>query len=350
MAPNRFVDVKASEHRFNTSAYGTWAAVFRECVKLSTASLARTSLKRRAVARHRLERWRDVNPEARFAEWCRLGATDGIAYGREFHGNHGKLKRINDFGWLRAAFAQRQKAITAKQGFDVFMIAYGEKNAAENWARLKEIAPEAKLIENVSGTVACYAACAAAATTDHFFVVDADNWVLDGFRFELPFAPAPAETVFWYARNPVNGLVYGNGAIKLLPRAPLLNNRAALEKTVDFVMELGPIRYTEFCASEHRFNADPFSAWLAAFRECAKLAIGTTIGDDNARALAKLRLDAWCGRHLKDAAFSDWCLKGAADGRDCGLAHVADYAALAAKLNSYAWLRATFRARHTTTG
>jgi hypothetical protein len=346
MAPNRFIDLKASEHRFNTGAYGTWGAVFRECVKLTAAAQARTGLKRRAIARYRLEQWCTVNPAARFAEWCRLGAVDGIAYGRKFHGDHAKLKRINDFAWLRAAFLRRQDAIAVKPAFDVFMIAYGEKHAAANWARLQQIVPGAKLVENVSGAVACYAACAAAAGTDHFFVVDGDTWLLDDFRFDLPFMPAPGETVFWSARNPVNGLEYGNGAIKLLPRAPLLKNREMLEKAVDFAMELGPVRYTGICASEHRFNADPYSAWLAAFRECAKLAVGTTIGNDEARALAKRRLDAWCGRYRKDAAFADWCLKGAADGRDFGLAHVGDPVALAAKLNSYAWLRATFAARH----
>jgi hypothetical protein len=342
---NRFVDVKASEHRFNTSRYGTWGAVFRECVKLAVAA-TRGGFKQRAVARYRLEHWLKPNPEAPFAEWCRLGADDGRRYGREFRRDEGKLNRINDYAWLRATFARRQEMVAPKPAYDVFMIAHGEKSAAENWARLRQCVPEARLVENVSGIGAGYAACAAAATTDHFFAVDADNWVLDGFRFQVPFEPKRDETLFWYARNPVNGLEYGHGAIKLFPTA-LLKQRAggAAPGGVDFSTSVGRIRYTEICASEHRFNGDAFAAWAGAFRECAKLANGTTIGTAESQALAKLRLDAWCERRRKDAAFGDWCLKGAAEGREFGAAHAGDYAGLA-RINDFTWLRATFRARH----
>jgi hypothetical protein len=230
--------------------------------------------------------------------------------------------------------------------FDIFMIAYGEKNAAENWARLRQCAPEAKLIENVAGLDACYIACAAAATTGHFFAVDADNWILDGFRFAVPFEPAADETVFWYARNPVNLLEYGHGAVKLFP-TDLVQARGEDGGAgfIDFTLSVGRSRYTEICASEHRFNTDPFSAWAGAFRECVKLTIGARSGNLRSRALAKFRLDAWCRRCRAGAAFGDWCLKGAADGRDYGRVEAGNGTALL-RINDYGWLRATFRARH----
>jgi hypothetical protein len=107
LAPrNRFVDVKASEHRFNTSPYGTWAAVFRECVKLAAAA-SRNGPRRRAAARTRLEHWLKPRPDAPFAQWCRLGAEDGVRYGREFCRDESELLRINDFAWLRATFRAR---------------------------------------------------------------------------------------------------------------------------------------------------------------------------------------------------------------------------------------------------
>jgi len=108
---NRFIDVKASEHRFNTSAYGTWACVFRECVKLAVAASG-GSLKSRAIARYRLQHWASADPGARFAEWCRRGAEDGMRYGRKFRSNEAELRRINDFRWLRAAFARREGLIS----------------------------------------------------------------------------------------------------------------------------------------------------------------------------------------------------------------------------------------------
>ncbi len=346
----RFVDVKASEHRFNTSPYATWAAVFRECVKLGLV-LGRRGLKARSIARYRLDHWTKIEHAAPFAQWCAQGAADGIAYAQEFHGKPDKLERINDYAWLREAFARRDAVLRRKAGVpaatthDVFMIAYGEKNAAANWARLRQLAPQARLIENVQGIVAGYAACAAAATTEHFFAVDADNWVLDDFRFEVPFAPEVDETVFWYAKNPVNGLVYGHGAIKLFPSALLKDQAASLTGRADFSTEVGRTRYTETCASEHRFNADPFSSWCGAFRECAKLAISTVRGTPETVPLAKMRLDAWCTRRRNGAAFGDWCLKGAAEGKEFGLAQVEDVTGVN-RINDYAWLRDTFRARH----
>jgi hypothetical protein len=64
-------------------------------------------LKRRAIARYRLEHWLQVNPEALFAEWCRLGAADGVAYGRELRRDAAQLAQINDYAWLRATFRAR---------------------------------------------------------------------------------------------------------------------------------------------------------------------------------------------------------------------------------------------------
>jgi hypothetical protein len=68
-------------------------------------------------------------------------------------------------------------------------------------------------------------------------------------------------------------------------------------------------------------------------------------GDAESRALSKLRRDAWCGRRRPEAAFGDWCLKGAAEGRDYGTAEAGSNAGLA-RINDFDWLRATFRARH----
>lgn len=226
--------------------------------------------------------------------------------------------------------------------FDIFMIAYREPNAAENWARLRSIEPQARLMENVPGIVACYAACAEASRTPYFFAVDGDNWMLDGFRFEVPFEPAADEIALWYAQNPVNGLRYAHGAIKLLPASLMRSVRG--KGHVDIMTSLTRNRYTEICASEHRFNGDPYSTWACAFRECAKLAVGAARGGADARKLACRRLDIWCTRGA-DAKFGDWCLRGAREGRLYGMEHHRDLAAIE-RINDFDWLRKRFRARH----
>jgi hypothetical protein len=356
LAPRqRFVDVKASEHRFNTGARATWSTVFRECAKLAVLA-AESRGARRSVVRSWLAAWRRPRPAAAHAEWCRLGAVEGEAYAQGRRSDPERLARINDYRWMRLAFDRthgaraRPRAKPAPRRspgleHDVFMIAYGEPNAAENWARLKAVVPRARLIENVPGLFAGYAACAGAARTPHYFAVDADNWIRDGFGFEVEFEPKPDEIALWYAANPVNGLEYGHGAIKLLPTALMAGAAAGRVDPIDFSTRLARNRYTEVCASEHRFNGDAYFAWAGAFRECAKLVLGTRQSDLQARELAQFRLDAWCNRAIEGARFADWCIKGAREGRAYGEAHAEDEAGLG-KINDYAWMRARFRERH----
>jgi hypothetical protein len=226
--------------------------------------------------------------------------------------------------------------------YDVFMIAYGEPNADENWARLRSIAPEARRIDNVPGIAAGYRAGAALSRTPYFFAVDADNWMLDGFRFEVPFEPAPDEIALWFAENPVNGLRYAHGAIKLIPTAFM--TAASMNGRIDFTTSAARNRYTEICISEHRFNADPYSTWAGAFRECAKLAVSTTIGGARSRALAENRLAVWCSKGA-EAKFGDWCLRGAREGRLYGREHARNFDGMQ-RINDFNWLRARFRAGH----
>jgi hypothetical protein len=160
---------------------------------------------------------------------------------------------------------------------DVFFITNGEANADENWTRLKQLCPRAQRLDGVQGLYQAHQACALASLTENFWVVDADAWILDGFDFA--FEPDPAKThwgvaepncvMIWPARNPVNGLEYGYGGVKLFPRQPFVENRPwniDLSTTIsDVVLEMSTV------SCETRFNATPESAWIGAFRECAKL-------------------------------------------------------------------------------
>ena len=226
--------------------------------------------------------------------------------------------------------------------FDVFMVAYREPNAAENWARLRAIAPEAQRIDNVPGIAAAYRACAARSRTPHYFAVDADNWMRDGFRFEVPFEPAADEIALWFAENPINGLRYAHGAIKLIPTAFM--KAAVADGHVDFTTSVTRNRYLDICASEHRFNADPYSTWAGAFRECVKLVVSTTIGVERSRAIARHRLSIWCTKGA-EAKFGEWCLRGAREGRLYGRQHARDFDGIQ-RINDFDWLHQRFRARH----
>jgi hypothetical protein len=95
----RVVEVLASEHRFNTSAFDTWRTAFRECVKLSAHLTGNTD---KALVAARLDVWcADVAADPAYADQCVAGARAGRAYGERYAGQLDALSRINDFAWLR---------------------------------------------------------------------------------------------------------------------------------------------------------------------------------------------------------------------------------------------------------
>lgn len=161
---------------------------------------------------------------------------------------------------------------------DVFFITMGEEGCEDNWQRLLQFAPNAKRVDNVKGIYEVHKACAQLSVTENFYVVDADAWILDGFKFH--WEPNPdtlhwniPETecvLVWPSRNPVNGLEYGYGGVKMFPRAPFLEDR---KWDIDLSTTIGRSTVSmEQVSCETRFNRTPESAWIGAFRECAKLA------------------------------------------------------------------------------
>jgi len=211
--------------------------------------------------------------------------------------------------------------------YDVFFLSYGEPVADRHWNLLRQIAPHAHHVQGIDGIRKAHRQCAHLSRTANFFVVDADNEVLDvDFRLRVPRDDQGYVHV-WRALNPVNGLVYGWGAVKLFPRQLLLDDAAMpLDLTNSF-----PMKVVEQIGSVTHFNTSGFNAWRAAFRECVKL----TVRDD---AESRAHLAVWCsvarGAHAED------CLHGARDGRAYALAHPDEVD----RINDWAWLRARYAA------
>lgn len=160
---------------------------------------------------------------------------------------------------------------------DVFFITMGEAGAEENWQRLLTFAPNAKRVDGVKGIYEVHKACAQLSTTENFYVVDADAWILDSFKFHWEPNPETLHwnipetecVLVWPSCNPVNGLEYGYGGVKMFPRAPFLEDR---QWDIDLSTTIGRSTVSmEQVSCETRFNSTPESAWIGAFRECAKL-------------------------------------------------------------------------------
>jgi len=207
--------------------------------------------------------------------------------------------------------------------FDIIFISYNEPNADKNFARLTARFPLAKRIDGVKGIHHAHIAAAKKSFTRMFWVVDGDAEVLDTFNFD--YKPDDLEMVYvWRSRNPVNGLEYGYGGVKLLPKPLTLSMDVA---SIDMTMNIS----TKFKAMEEvsnitAFNTDPFSTWRSAFRECCKLAV-----INNAESL--IRLQRWCTIGSDIDAIS-----GAIAGKKYGQENASNKEALS-KINDFTWLK-----------
>lgn len=212
--------------------------------------------------------------------------------------------------------------------YDLFFLSHGEPMADLHWNVLSRGHPYARRIDGIDGIRAAHRACARAARTSNFFVVDADNEILDiDFAIRLPDYDKQYVHV-WRARNPVNDLVYGWGGVKLFPKKLLLDEaEMPLDMTTSFALKI-----MDQVGSITHFNTSAYSTWRSAFRECVKLACGDT---EDSRA----RLETWCT--VAHGVFADDCLRGARAGRAYGLAHRDDRPALL-RINDWAWLRQQF--------
>lgn len=224
--------------------------------------------------------------------------------------------------------------------YSVFFLSYFEENASANWAALKKKAPHAVHIQGIEGIPAAHKQCAELTKTPMFFVVDADNEVLDSFNFSFSADTHDQDTVHvWRCKNAVNDLVYGYGAIKLFPK---VHTKTTSANVVDWTSALaaanGKYKIMSELASITRFNTSPLSTWRAAFRECTKLASGAI--DHNANPETLQRLEAWCTLGT-DRPFGELCIAGAKAGREYGFAHKKDFSALA-RINDFAWLKEEF--------
>ncbi|MCZ0978668.1 hypothetical protein O1L60_03895 [Streptomyces diastatochromogenes] len=217
-------------------------------------------------------------------------------------------------------------------GFDAVQLSYDEPQADHLHARLTRVlGGPVKRLHGVRGMRRAYRLTAELVDTEQFFLADGDFAIDEEFSAgEVePLAEGVAMRV-WQATNPVNGLVYGYGGLKLIRRTALRE----MGQAVDVLAAL-PGR-VEFCcqtAGTTQFNQSPFHAWKAGFRECAMLARGSEYGMTDASA--QERIDAW--KASSTGAFAAYAAAGARDGLDFAQAVGRDPERFEA-LNDPAWL------------
>jgi hypothetical protein len=213
-----------------------------------------------------------------------------------------------------------------------------ESNAEENWQRLVSLAPRAKRLHGIKGIHHAHIMASNMVSTDLFYCVDGDAVVESSFAFDHAVEPGKHDHVHVFrARNPINDLVYGYGAIKLLPTDDVRGLSATSFKP-DMTTSINR-RYevVHKLSNTTAFNTDPYNTWRSAFRECAKLASGVIDGQVDTET--QQRLETWCTVG-SERDYGRWCLLGAQAGRQFGLSNRGTDQLM--KINDWSWLRAQY--------
>lgn len=220
--------------------------------------------------------------------------------------------------------------------YDIIFLSYGEPNAEENWESLRKRFPTAKRVNGVKGIHEAHKAAAKKALTKMFWVVDADAKIVDNFAFNIhpAYRDIREDTVYvWRSQNPVNGLIYGYGGVKLLPKKLVKNlNANNCDVTTSISTNFMPMPEI---SNITEFNTDSFNAWKSGFRECAKLASKTI--DRQKDQETQKRLDTWCNVGT-NKPFGIDAIKGAKAGREFG-ENNKDNPNELLKINDFDWLK-----------
>ena len=225
------------------------------------------------------------------------------------------------------------QASTPKK-YDIVFISYQEPNAEDNWNSFKQLYPNANRVHGVSGIHQAHIEAAKLATTDMFWVVDADATLLDNFTLSYHVPKHDKDIVHvWKSKNPINDLEYGYGGVKLLPRKLTLNMDLSKPDMTTSISNL--FKAMPEISNISAFNTDPFSTWRSAFRECVKLSSRIIDRQNSEETIA--RLETWCTIGA-DRLYGEYAIKGALAGRAYGEKNASSKEALS-KINDFTWLK-----------
>ena len=223
--------------------------------------------------------------------------------------------------------------------YDIIFISYQEPTADKNFEALSKRFPRAQRVHGVKGIHQAHIVAAKNSFTKMFWVVDADAEILDSFNFDHVVPKEDLECVHvWRSKNLINGLEYGYGGVKLLPKA--LTQHMDVSKP-DMTTSISSLfKAMPEVSNITAFNTDPFNTWKSAFRECCKLASRTIDRQDDTET--QQRLDAWCELN-DDVPFGFYSYLGAEGGKSFG-EHNKDNPQALKLINDFDWLQTQFDA------
>jgi len=218
--------------------------------------------------------------------------------------------------------------------YDVVFISYNEPEADQHYKDLQIKVPDAKRVHGVKGIHQAHIEAAKLCTTDLFYAIDADAIIVEDFDFNYQVETWNKDAVHvWRSRNPVNGLEYGYGGVKLFPREAVLSMDITKPDMTTSISN--KFKVVDSVSNITAFNTDPYSTWRSAFRECAKLA--SKIIDRQNEEETNERLKIWTT--TGNGKYSEYAIRGANAGMEFGLSS-SDSLQL---INDYDWLYEQFQ-------
>ena len=238
-----------------------------------------------------------------------------------------KLNRFKNLQYVREVGSMSKP-------FDIVYLSYHEPSADNNFRKLQDHIRSTnatlKLIwvRDVKGIFNAHQTAATRVQSKMFWVIDADAELMKDFDFSyIPDVYDEEVVHVWGSKNPVNGLEYGYGGVKLFPTELVLN---ANSWGMDFTTGLSSrFKSLPEISCITKFNTDAFSTWRSAFRECVKL----TINDDEE---SRQRLDTWINTR-GDEEFTAEAVKGALEGKQFALENKNNAEQLN-NINDFDWL------------
>jgi hypothetical protein len=157
--------------------------------------------------------------------------------------------------------------------FEVFFISYEEPNAESNLVYVQELAPEVKRVQGVKGISNAYAEVAKQATADYVYIVEADNFIKEGFTFK----EYNDELIHvWPAINRSTQSLTFNGGVKLFPLKAL---QETTFNKIDVLILDHPIIFEEEVASYHAWDTDEFHTVSHALKQILRLRMMREAGE-----------------------------------------------------------------------
>jgi hypothetical protein len=215
----------------------------------------------------------------------------------------------------------------------VYFLFTNEANAQENFERLCDKYENVIPVEGTNSIFLSHKRIADQCDYDRFYVVDADCWLVDNFKFQHNIELRSGSVAVFRAKNPINGLVYGHGGVKLFSKDCF--SLARLERPDMTTSLADEYIKVNILASEHRFNYSPYSTWRTAFREAVKLSAG--LNKNNNDQESKDRLAMWSTAGIENL-YGYFSIQGAKQGID--FAH--DPGNDPNKVNDFEYLRSRF--------